>query len=55
MSARGAFDMVGNLDEWVADWVPRSDDPCPGLWGAFSNDAQCLGGASTIPLVALAR
>src|SRR5262249_17183145 len=20
----GAFDMVGNVDEWVADWVPRS-------------------------------
>jgi len=20
----GAFDMVGNADEWVADWVPRS-------------------------------
>ena len=24
VSARGAFDMVGNLYEWVADWVPRS-------------------------------
>ena len=23
-SARGAFDMVGNLYEWVADWVPRA-------------------------------
>jgi hypothetical protein len=26
-----AFDMVGNLSEWVADWVPRSNS-CPG-WG----------------------
>ena len=24
VSSRGAFDMVGNLFEWVADWVPRS-------------------------------
>src|SRR4029453_3333854 len=23
-AARGAFDMVGNVYEWVADWVPRS-------------------------------
>jgi signal transduction histidine kinase len=31
-SARGAFDMVGNLYEWVADWVPRST-AC-GTWSA---------------------
>src|SRR5690606_21045489 len=24
VSTHGAFDMVGNLFEWVADWVPRS-------------------------------
>jgi len=41
----GAFDMVGNLEEWVADWVPQSTD-CPG-WGAFSDDVMCLAGAST--------
>jgi hypothetical protein len=41
----GAFDMVGNLQEWVADWVPLSTD-CPG-WGGFSNDFMCLSGAST--------
>jgi len=23
-SARGPFDMVGNLYEWVAEWVPKS-------------------------------
>ncbi len=45
VSARGAFDMVGNLAEWVADWVPASTD-CPG-WGGFSNDDMCLAGAST--------
>jgi formylglycine-generating enzyme required for sulfatase activity len=48
VSARGAFDMVGNLSEWVAEWVPRST-----ACGAWSTDAsttgdfQCLAGAAT--------
>lgn len=46
VSARGAFDMVGNLAEWVADWVPLSTQ-CPG-WGTFSDDAMCLSGASEV-------
>ena len=45
VSARGAFDMVGNLDEWVADWVPLSTE-CSD-WGGFSDDFMCLFGAST--------
>jgi formylglycine-generating enzyme required for sulfatase activity len=45
VSARGAFDMVGNLAEWVADWVPASTS-CPG-WAGFSDDDMCLAGAST--------
>jgi len=45
VSTDGAFDMVGNLFEWVADWVPLST-ACPG-WGGFSNDFMCLSGAST--------
>ena len=45
VSARGAFDMVGNLYEWVADWVPRST-ACPG-WASFSDDNLCFSGAST--------
>jgi formylglycine-generating enzyme required for sulfatase activity len=47
-SARGAFDMVGNLYEWVADWVPRST-AC-GTWSAGvspTGDDQCLAGAAT--------
>jgi formylglycine-generating enzyme required for sulfatase activity len=44
----GAYDMVGNLNEWVADWVPASD-ACPG-WDAAGNfssdDTMCLAGAS---------
>jgi formylglycine-generating enzyme required for sulfatase activity len=47
VSARGAFDMVGNVAEWVADWVPRSTE-CAG-WDSFSDDLMCLFGASTGP------
>jgi formylglycine-generating enzyme required for sulfatase activity len=48
-SARGAFDMVGNLWEWVADWVPRSTGAC-GTWSpgvSPTGDYQCLAGADT--------
>ena len=45
VSARGAFDMVGNLGEWVAEWAPASTN-CPS-WGGFSDDVMCLAGAST--------
>lgn len=46
-SSWGAFDMVGNVDEWVADWVPLSTFTCPG-WGGFSNDFMCLSGAQDV-------
>ncbi len=48
VSARGAFDMVGNLNEWVADWVPRST-AC-GTWSpgvSPTSDDQCFAGAAT--------
>jgi hypothetical protein len=35
---------VGNVYEWVADWVPRST-AC-GSWSG-SSDEQCLAGAAT--------
>ena len=41
----GAFDMVGNLAEWVADWMPRSTT-C-GTWGSLTDNTQCLAGAAT--------
>jgi hypothetical protein len=40
----GAFDMVGNLAERVADWVPRSTVCVPPL---FAGDDNCLAGADT--------
>ena len=46
VSSRGAFDMVGNLFEWVADWVPRSTGG--GAWSpgvSATGDAQGLVGA----------
>lgn len=54
VSADGAFDMVGNLVEWVEDWVPHSatdaGDFICGSWEG-SEDFQCLAGArfSNIP------
>jgi formylglycine-generating enzyme required for sulfatase activity len=44
VSNHGAFDMVGNADEWVADWVPRSTG-CD-TWSSNPDD-QCLLGAAT--------
>jgi formylglycine-generating enzyme required for sulfatase activity len=46
VSSWGVNDMVGNVNEWVADWVPQSTGVCPG-WGSFSDDLMCLAGAST--------
>lgn len=45
VSAFGGYDLVGNLFEWVADWVPRSTG-CSGTWNG-SGDHQCLAGAET--------
>lgn len=44
-SIYGAFDMVGNFQEWVADWVPRSPSPICNGWDTASDDDMCLVGA----------
>jgi formylglycine-generating enzyme required for sulfatase activity len=46
VSSRGAFDLVGNVTEWVADWVPASV-ACSSGWGTFSDDRMCLSGVDT--------
>ncbi len=43
----GAFDLVGNLNEWVADWVPRSTTCIPTELFAGTGDFNCLAGAAT--------
>ena len=49
VSFDGAFDMVGNVREWVADWVPLSTG-CGDWPSSISpNDDQCLSGASVVP------
>lgn len=45
VSRWGAFDMVGNVEEWVEDWVPCSTT-C-GSWTVGDQDSQCLAGAAT--------
>ena len=46
-SSWGVFDMVGNANEWVADWADRADTGCPD-WttqtGIAGGDASCFGG-----------
>ena len=47
VSSAGAFDMVGNVQEYVADWVPPSTNMC-GPWtpGISTTDSNCLLGAA---------
>jgi formylglycine-generating enzyme required for sulfatase activity len=47
VSSWGAFDMVGNVWEWVADWGERA--PACGNWNAaFGDDLTCVGGDGSL-------
>jgi formylglycine-generating enzyme required for sulfatase activity len=52
VSKWGAFDMVGNVVEWVAEWGDQAAN-CSNWSAAFGNDQTCVGGpapsASSIP------
>lgn len=45
----GAFDMVGNLSEWVADWVPPANSCTASLF--LTNDTNCMAVDPAFPLV----
>jgi len=51
VSNAGIYDMVGNLHEWVADWVQRSTG-IPGWDSIGSNDYNSFAGASTTSIPA---
>jgi len=42
-SSLGVFDMVGNVDEWAADWADLANG-CTNWSAGFGSDISCFGG-----------
>src|SRR5262249_56038771 len=42
-SVWGAFDLIGNVNEWVADWADSSVS-CTSWPASLGNDLSCVGG-----------
>jgi Sulfatase-modifying factor enzyme 1 len=56
VSQWGAYDMVGNVYEWVADWTQRAEGCTTWPGDDYAGDYSCFGGAGTVHLpAALAR
>jgi hypothetical protein len=48
VSTMGAYDMVGNVSEWVADWADDANG-CDNWNAAFGNDFACYNGPGDDP------
>lgn len=52
VSDAGAFDMVGNVYEWVADWVDQATTMSGNWPGTYGNDYTRVGGNGSVNLPA---
>ena len=48
-SDMGAFDLVGNVQEWVADWGDQATN-CTVWSPTFGDDVSCMGGDGSVNL-----
>jgi hypothetical protein len=49
VSSWGAFDMVGNVSEWVEDWADLADG-CTNWGVVFGSDSSCFGGPGAVAI-----